>query len=372
MPALVYNHPLTMKSKNLDKFFYDFNSPAAFTGLSAVYREAKKRNPKLKLKDVKEYMHTQDTYTLHKPVRCRFPRNKVVAVGMDTDWQADLCDLKNIQKFNDGACYLLTVIDVLSKHSWVEPTKSKTPVAVRDAFALILKRADDRKPWRLFTDNGTEFLGNPFQKFLQNNDIQHLTSRDPNMKASVVERYNRTLKTRIWKYMTKTNSHRYIDDLQKIVDAINRSYHRSIKMRPIDVNLSIETDVWETLYGPLLKSKQPLFKFDVGDKVRISKHKHIFVKGYLPNFTEEIFTVTKCIARDPPVYRLQDYNGEDIEGVFYEHELVKTIKEDEIFKIEKILKTRKHQGQTEVFVNWMGYPTKFNQWIPQSQLVSVM
>ena len=360
-----------MKHKKLlDKLYYDPSSPTAFTGLSAIYKEARKRNSKITKRDVSDYLERQDTYTLHKPVRRKFPRNKVVAIGLDTDWQGDLCEIRSLKKHNDGVAYLLTVIDVLSKHSWVQPTTNKTPEAVKEAFATILERSG-RKPWRFFTDNGKEFVGKPFKGFLERQDIQQLTSRDPNMKASVAEHYNRTLKTRIWKYLTKNNTHRYIDALQKIVDSINKSYHRSIKMRPIDVNISNEVEVWNRLYKSKKSDTAPEFKFQVNDKVRISKHKHVFEKGYLPNFTEEIFVVAECVARDPPVYHLKDSDGEAIEGVFYEHELVKTINEEELFKIERIIETRKRKGQIEVLVKWKGYPKKFNQWIPEKELVSV-
>ena len=100
----------------------------------------------------------------------------------------------------------------------------------------------------------------------------------------------------------------------------------------------------------------------------LTKEKHIFKKGYLPNFTEEIFTVSAKIDRNPPVYKLKDYDGEVITGIFYEPELVKVIKKDEIFLIEKILRKRQRNGQTEYLVKWQGYPKKFNQWINQSDL----
>ena len=358
--------------KLLDKVYYGCDSPAAFTGVSVVYREAKRHDPKIKYSDVVEYMQKQDTYTLHKPIQHNFSRNRVVATGIDSHWQADLCDMKSLRKYNDSVGYLLTVIDVLSKTGWAVPTKVKTPEAVRDAFASILTESG-RIPAYLFTDCGKEFIGSPFQKFLKLNGIEHITSRDPNVKASVAERYNRTLKTRIWKYMTKNNSNRYIDDLQKIVTGINHSFHRMIKMRPVDVCTKNENEVWQNLYGDTVKRSKD-FKFSVADKVRISKYKHVFEKGYLPNFTEEIFEIAECIARQPPVYRLKDLNGDPIEGVFYDQELVKVIKddEDEVYKIEKVLKTRTIRGIKELFVKWKGYPNKFNQWIPQTDVVSVM
>ncbi len=172
--------------------------------------------------------------------------------------------------------------------------------------------------------------------------------------------------------MTRNNTKRYIDDLQNIVKAINHSYHRMKRCRPVDVNCDNEMEVWETLYDQKQPSKLPRFKFEVGDQVRITKEKHVFEKGYLPNFTQEIFTMVERVPRKPPVYRLNDWNNEPIEGVFYEQELVKTIKEaDDVYKIEKILQRRTKRGIKEVYVKWLGYPNTFNQWVPETHLVSI-
>jgi len=364
-----------------NEVYYDLDSPAAYSGLSPVYKEAKRRDASIRQADVEKFMQAQDTYTLHKPVRRHFPRNRVVAIGIDSDWQADLCDMQSIREHNDDVGYLLTVIDVLSKTAWAVPTSSKSPETVKKAFAGILAHSG-RQPDRLYTDQGKEFVGKAFQTFLERNFIQHITSKDPEVKAAVAERYNRTLKTRIWKYMTGNSTNRYIDVLPKIVHAINHSYHRMIKMRPVDVNRSNEAQVWENLYGvplhpdsfgPRSSSGRSAggAKFRLGDQVRISKHKHVFEKGYLPNFTEEIFTISKCVERKPRVYHLMDQAGETIDGTFYEPELVKVIKdEDAVHKIEKVLKTRTRKGVKEVLVKWLGYPNKFNQWIPKSDLVS--
>ena len=356
--------------------YYNLSSPAAYGGVSAIYKEAKRRDPLIKFSDVENFLQRQDTYTLHKPIRRNFDRNRMVAVGIDSDWQADLCDVQKIQKHNDGYNYILTVIDVLSKFAWAVPIRNKKPETVAQAFDKILK-SSGRKPWRLYTDNGTEFRGKPFQDFLFRKDIQYISSQSPDVKAAVAERYNRTLKTRLWKHFSHKSTLRYVDALPRIVDAINHSYHRSIKRRPVDVTRENESEVYQTLYGKVHgrlseKKSQAKFKFEIGDKVRIGKYKHVFAKGYLPNFTEEIFTVTNRFDKQPPVYKICDYLGEAVSGIFYESELVKVVKPDEIYKIEKILKTRRGKGGVvEHLVKWLGYPTKFNQWIPRSDLKTI-
>lgn len=342
-------------------------SPACFAGVQAILREARKTNLGIKRKKVQSFLDAQETYTLHKPKRRKFLHNRTVAWGIDSHWQADLCDMQSLSKHNGNVKYLLTVVDVLSKYAWAQPCNSKHPTSVRDAFEVILHESS-RFPAYLYTDKGKEFIGKSFREFLNKKMIQHIVSQNPDVKASVAERYNRTLKTRIWKYLSENKTWRYIDVLQDIVNSINRSYHRSIGCRPVDVCMENENEVWNRLYGNNKAEKPISFKFNVGDCVRIVKEKHIFQKGYLPNFTQELFTISECVPRQPPVYRLEDLNGEPIEGIFYEQELVKYIKEDDVYELEKIIQKRTRNGRKEVLVKWMGYPHKFNQWIPESSV----
>ena len=173
----------------LKSVYYDLSSPALYSGINSVYREAKKRCPEIKLSDVKDFLQKQDTYTLHKGIQRNFKRKRTVAAGVDTDWQADLCDLQKLKKQNKGFAYILTVIDVLSKFAWVEPVKDKTPATVASAFKKILKRSCGRKPWRLYTDKGWEFRGKPFQDLLERCNIQYLSTESQDIKASMAERF---------------------------------------------------------------------------------------------------------------------------------------------------------------------------------------
>ena len=164
---------------------------------------------------------------------------------------------------------------------------------------------------------------------------------------------------------------RYIEVLQDLVDSYNKSKHRSIQKKPINVTQKNEREVWHTLYGEREKEGPVKYKFEVGDQVRISKMKRTFEKGYLPNFSKEIFTVSQQIPRHPPVYKLKDYDQEELSGTFYNEELQKVIKEDDVYEVEKILKTRGKGKNKEVFVKWLGYPAKFNSWIPASKVKDI-
>ena len=113
------------------------------------------------------------------------------------------------------------------------------------------------------------------------------------------------------------------------------------------------------------------FKFKIGDKVRISKSKSIFEKGYTPNFTREIFYIHERLPRIPPVYRIKDYSDEVIKGVFYEEQLQKILKVNDIFFVSDVIKERIRKGKKEYLVRWLGYPNKFDSWEPIENFVNL-
>lgn len=157
--------------------------------------------------------------------------------------------------------------------------------------------------------------------------------------------------------------------LQQMVRAYNRSYHRSIKKAPADVYTTNQEEVWQTLYGqpPDTFNKQRA-KLKVGDRVRISKARRTFKKGYLPSWTEELFTISRLKKTTPPTYVLKDDNGKELEGTFYQEE-VQTVGDKQLYRIETLLEHRPGAGgQREYLVKWFGYDSTFNSWIPQKAL----
>ncbi len=190
------------------------------------------------------------------------------------------------------------------------------------------------------TDQGTEFFNNSFQTPLKNKDIE-LFNTFNETKASVVERVIRTFKTKMWRYFTAKKTMRYLDMLPDLVYSYNHGKHRSIRTKPALVNSENENKIWHTLYDNTIGNVKPIkYKFNIGDQVRISKIKRKFEKRYLPNFSKEIFTVSKRLPRNPPIYKLKDYDGEALKGTFYDKELQKVIKHDDVYEVEKIIKKR--------------------------------
>ena len=351
--------------KFLRKIYYTAKEPGSFGGIQRLKDASQRKFRKLKTKQVVNWLSSQDAYTLHKPVRHNFHRSKVVVGGIDIQWQADLVDVSSLASKNQGIKYMLTCIDVFSKYAWVKPLTSKTGKSLVNAFTHILSFG--RKPTVLQTDQGKEFINRTVQDFLKKEGIEFFTTYNEEIKASVVERFNRTLKTKMWKYFTKHNTNIFVDVLPDLVWSYNHTYHQSIKMQPVEVSQQNQEEVWHNLYGDMpVTYKRP--KFKVGDTIRISKLRKTFKKGYLPNWSEELFTIYKVIRTTPVRYVIRDEMNVTLKGSFYEEELQKVTKVDKLYRIEAILEERKQKNQAQILVKWFGYPASFNSWINRSDL----
>ena len=216
--------------------------------------------------------------------------------------------------------------------------KDKNGITTTNAFQKTLKEFN-RKPNKIWVDKGSKFYNSSVKKWLKDNDTEMYSIH--NEEKSVVPENTRTLETKIYKYMTSVSKNVYIDKLDDIVNEYNNTYHRTIKMKPVDVNdntyidsmelHSTELDSRDLHPGKEVNDKDP--KFKVGDHVRISKYKNIFAKGYTPNWSEEVFVIKKVKNTVPWTYVINDLNGEEIIGTFYEKELQKTNQQK--FRIER-------------------------------------
>ena len=302
---------------------------------------------------------------LHRPVRRKFQKRKVFAKTIDDIWSADLIEMVPLAKYNKGYKYLLMIIDVFSKYGWIMPVKAKTGAAVSAAFEKVFETSG-RVPSKLWVDKGREFYNATVQQLLKKKGVS-MYSTENEEKSSIVERWNRTIKRNMWKYFTANNTHKYIDILPELVEKYNKTYHRSIKTTPIKASKPNNFNhVFKALYGNM-KQLERKPKFKVGDRVRITKKKKTFEKGFTTNWSEELFIITKVKITKPPTYEIEDLNGKPIQGTFYEQELQKS--KQSSYRVEKVLKRRKAKnGQKEVYVKWKGYDTSFNSWIPLSDL----
>lgn len=298
---------------------------------------------------------------IHRGARKNFPRRSYVMRGINDTFQADLIEMIPWANENRGYHYILMVIDVFSKKAWAKPLKNKTGVEVTQAMATIFKENPRNIPRNLHTDEGKEFYNAQFQRLMQRHGINHYSTYSTK-KASIVERLNRTIMNRLWPSFNLQGSHKWIDHLKSIINSYNATKHRTIKMRPIDVNKKNESFLLRTVYkknqtiniGDIDKKN----KFKVNDYVRISKYKSLFEKGYTPNWSMEIFRIVKVIPTEPITYHISDLNGDRVKGCFYEYELQKT-KNSDVYLVEKIIQRKGNK----VLVKWLGFDDSHASWI---------
>ena len=297
---------------------------------------------------------------LHKPIIRNFKRRKVNFGNKPNEiWSADLIDLKKLKKYNNGFQYIINIIDLYSRYAWSIPIKNKTGKSIVIAFESIIQQ--QQKPKKLWVVNGSEFYNKIFKKWLNDNNIEMYSTFNEG-KAVVIERFNRTLKNIMFKYFTANGTYKYIDILSSLINEYNNKKHSSTKLSPKSKYLQLSEDSDKKNFTS--DKKLPIsYDFKIGDKVRISKFKKKFEKGYTPNWTEEIFTIYAINMTNPVTYLIKDLNNNVIKGSFYKQELQKTTGQ-EIFRISKIIKKKNKNA----FVSWEGYGPEFNSWIPISSI----
>lgn len=295
---------------------------------------------------------------LHKPARKNYKRRRTVIKGLDDLWQADLAQLDQYASQNKNFKYILVTIDAFSKYLWCKALKSKSGAEVTRAFAEVLKNSKKRRPKNLQTDNGTEFYNTYFNKLMRDYNINHYSTFSAT-KAAIAERVIRTLKERLFKYFSLNGTFKWIDILDTLVFDYNNSKHRTIEMKPKDVDKTNEQRILKAAYSHLKTFDRK--KFVVGDIVRISRVKHVFSKGYTPNWTTELFKIIKVQVTNPVTYLLEDMKGDPIKGGFYEEELQKAADPD-IYLVEKVLRKKGNK----VLVRWLGLDKSHDSWIHKS------
>ena len=366
---------MTVWKDYLENNYFKPGVPGAFAGPKKLYNTLKQNKQHVTHAKVKQWLQDQDAFSLLQPVKYKFKRQRVITRGIDDMWDIDLADMTNITQHNDGHRFLLIVIDVFSKYLWVQPIPNKSHGSVIQAFQKIFQETM-RRPRTLRSDNGTEFKNRWFKQFMKKEGIHAYTTKNE-MKANYAERVIRTLKGMLYRYFLHRQTYRYADILQDMVYNYNHRPHGSLPgYSPVQITKDVEAKVWKYMYidkMKLPKKKKKNFIFKIGQHVRISHLKYAFQRDYHIKWTQEVFLVThRCKKQGIHLYRVKDLLDEDIDGHFYEEELQAVTKDiQSVYKIEKVLKTRRRQGVKEVFVKWLGWPKKFNSWIKESDIQAV-
>lgn len=330
-----------MDENQIKLIYYDPSKVGSLGGIDYLHQNI---NLKSRSK-VADWLNTQRSYSLHKPVRKKFPTRSYTVPFSNYLWQADLNEMIPYANENNQNRYILTVIDVFSRFAMALPIKRKTAVDLQNAFEFLFKKFTP--PIYLQTDRGKEFLNKNLSKVLKKFNVNHYSVTGLN-KAAIVERFNRTLKMRMFRYFTQVGNHNWVDILPKLVASYNDSKHRSLNNTPNNVmkNKSTWWKIWKKQEEKAVKKKRGKTMLQIGDLVRLSKYKGTFEKGYESNWTDEIFVVESIDRRiNPIMYVVKDQEQNLIEGKFYRLELQKISPlQNQWNIIDRVIRTTKNRA----------------------------
>ena len=338
---------------------------------------------------VKEAINNEDAYVLNKPSQNKFTRRTIVLNHKNETWCADLADVSNEEKENNGTRFLLIVIDGMSKFAWVKPLKTKKPEDVKKSLNEIIT-SSKQKPINLWTDDGLEFTAKIMKDYYEKQGINWYSTATSG-KAIFAERFIRTLRMRLSRLADSRGNHKYIDVLQDIVANYNNTVHSTTKIKPALFKESDE-EIARQRMAALAKNKDSSAtsgtkeetvrkpKFKPGDYVRMQNTRGVFQKeSNTERWSRQIFKVKSYELTSPITYGLEDLKGEEVKGKLYEKELMKTIYDPNANFAYEIVKDKNGKPITEmrkegrknirfVLVRWLGYPDKFNEYKKESEL----
>ena len=297
---------------------------------------------------------------LNKSVINKFERKKIIVNHIDEIHSCDLVDMQKYSKVNRGYKHIFTNIDIFSKYAWSFSLKTKTIKDIKPCFEKILKQ---RKPKYIWSVQESSFFSKEMLKFFEDNNVK-IYYTYLNLKAVVIERFNRSLRELMMKEFVKNNNTVWYNILQKLINFYNNRYHNTIKDKPININKSNEKYIKGTIYTYNVTNKKP--KYKINDLVRISfKRRQLFDKptGNI-KWSEELFKIYKINKSNVITYKLNDMNDEIIKSIFYEKELQLSKNITAEYIIEKISKTKGNN----IFVKWRGHSNNFNSWVNKSDI----
>ena len=369
------------KKEGILKKLYETTSfNTSFSSQNKLYKEARKIYPLIDLKDVKHFLQKQDSYTLFKLSKKKFQTRKIIAAAPKIIISLDLMDMSKLSRYNNGFKFLMYFIDVFSRKITVIPIKNKKKGTILEGLQSFFNINDNYKYSRIYSDREGSLYSNLIQKYLMDNKIILYSNTSYERKNAIAEVGIKNIKQKIYKYLTHFSVNKYIDVLPDIVESLNNSSHSSLKYKFLTPNIlhnikqvNFIKEQFHRMYdiniGKYGDKEQSM---SVGDYVRIpklSRTQSVFFKGYSISNTEEIFRIDSINkSMFPYVYNLTDLSGEKIHGSFYIEELTK-VKLKSIYPI-KVLKQKYIKGKKVFLVSFLGYPSSFDSWIPEKNLVN--
>ncbi|XP_060557374.1 uncharacterized protein LOC132717822 [Ruditapes philippinarum] len=367
----------------LSLIYFNPKSPASYAGPGKLYRYVKSDGKfKIGMHRIRKWLQDQESYSLTRGARRKYDRSRVIVEGIDSQWDMDLIDMVDLADKNDGYKYLLVAIDIFSRFAFCQAMKRKKAIDVVKALRAIL--SGSRKPNTVRSDKGQEFRSKDVNKYFDQMGIHHFYAQNTEIKANYIERFIKTLKHKIFRYILQKRNQRYVNVLQDLMSSYNNTTHSSLNATPSSINKVNESESRLQQYLIRTKSHKPKneprskkkttrrFKLKLGQTVRMSHVRNIFDREYSQKWTGEIFKITTRFKRDDlPVYKVEDWDGEPIDGTFYQQELQAiTVDENTEYHVEKILQKRTRKKQRQVLVRWLHWPKKYDSWIPEDDVKS--
>lgn len=384
---------LPTQELTLRDLYYDPGQPGAYSSTDKLFHAARQKGLKVTRPQVQKFLDDQATYTRHRPLYRRIKRQRTVVSGPNVQWQADLVVMpRRMTAANDGYNHILTVIDIFSKKAYARSLKSKSAPELTAAMQDILESiSPEDRPKKIQSDKGTEFLNKRFQTMIKGYGIKHFSTEQDDIKASIVERFNRTLRSAMHRYIFAQEEEGggkevWHDALQRLVESYNQTLHSATGVTPEEVDDSNAHLIRDRLYeggkgarylpqyiqSYQVNRKKPIKpKYKVGDLVRIAKERTIVTRGFNPNFTAEIFTIYKVISHVYPYrYILKDQGdkpagAEVVKGFFYEPHLQKVTSMPKTIKVHIL---EQDLASQQVLVHWLGWPKEYDRWISMKDL----
>jgi len=318
------------------------------------------------------------SYTLHREYKSPRTYNPYFSYRPRDQVQCDLIDMQKLSDMNGGYKYILVCIDIFSRKAWARPLASKQGLLTANNMFDIFLEMEPFLPKTILFDRGKEFLNQHVAKLLAEKNIKVILPGSY-IKASLAERYNKTFQSLLYRSMTERQSYNYVNTLQHFVKTYNKRMHSAFNnlfspetaelpeniqsIRQIQINNRSKT---------IIKGRQMRPKFKIGDKVRIQKEKGVFDRGYNETSSEEYFEVIAVNHRLPIItYTLRSLDKNDvIIGGYYAEEL--QLVQGEVYKIEKIIKSRKGKKGKEHYVKWLHFGPQHNSWVNEKDVSRVV
>ena len=313
-----------------------------------------------------------DSYTLFREYKKPKTYNPFYVYFKRQQVQMDLVDISKFKKRNDSTTFILTAIDCLTKRAWIRLLSNKKGETTLKAIKSIMTEMG-QQPETVFFDRGKEFVAKIVRDYFKSKNIE-VVHPNSKIKAAIVERFNKSLQSLIYKHMSENQTTRYVDKIDDILAVYNNRVHRTIKMTPNEADknenqLLVRNAMIEHYAKIEAKRKKP--KFKVGDMVRIKTDpaEGPFSRSYHEQFSREFFTIIEVKTRMPiPQYVIRSLNdGETIQGGFYSNELTKV--SNDVFKVEKVLDTRFRNKKKQLLIRWLGFSDEHNSWEDEDNIV---